>query len=132
MVYTDSIKAKVKSQEFLDITSKVEEIMKDSGVQNGICSVFSVGSTSAILINENEPMLMQDLKNSLEKIAPKEDFYQHMENAHSHIKSSIVGNSKTIPVKDGSMVLGTWQGIMLANFDVEEREREVVVTVIGD
>jgi secondary thiamine-phosphate synthase enzyme len=132
MVYTDSVKAKVKSQEFLDIKSNVEDIIKDSGIQNGICTVFAVGSTSAILINENDPMLMHDIKDSLDKIAPSEDLYQHIENAPSHIKASFIGNSQTVPIKDGGMVLGTWQRIMLANFDIEEREREAVVTVIGD
>ena len=132
MTYSETIKLRIKSQAFSDITSNVEDIVRDSEVQNGLCSIFSMGSTSAVILNENEPMLLQDLKNSLEKVAPRNEMYQHAENAHSHIKSSFIGSSQTVPVKDGKLVLGTWQNIMIANFDVDEREREVVVTVVGE
>jgi secondary thiamine-phosphate synthase enzyme len=132
MIYSETIKLKIKSQQLFDITDKVESIVKKSKVQNGVCSIFVLGSTSSVLINENEPMLVQDLKDSLEKIAPEKSLYHHMENAYSHIRSSFLGSSQTIPVKDENIVLGTWQSIMIANFDVEDREREVVVTVIGE
>lgn len=132
MVYTETIKIKIKPQSFSNITGEVEEIVRDSEIENGICTIFAVGATSAVLINENEPMLIQDLKDSLEKIAPEEKLYHHSENAFSHIRSIFTGNSQTIPIKDGKIILGTWQEIMVANFDTEDREREVVVTVIGD
>lgn len=132
MVYSETIKIKMKSQSFSDITNKIEEIVRNSEIQNGICAVFAVGSTSAILINEDEPMLLQDLKNSLEKVAPENEIYHHSENANSHIKSVFIGNSQTIPIKKGKILLGTWQSIMVANFDVDEREREIVVTLIGE
>ena len=132
MVYSETIKLKIKSQEFFDITEKVESVIKKSEIQNGICNIFAVGSTSAILVNENEPMIIQDLKDSLEGISPQEKFYHHAENAFSHIKASFIGSSQTIPVKDGEAVLGTWQSIMIINFDLDFREREIVVTVVGD
>jgi secondary thiamine-phosphate synthase enzyme len=132
MIYTDAIKSKVKSQGFLNITGKVEDVVRKSKVKNGICVVFSVGSTSGIIINEDDPMLLEDLRNSLEKIAGENQIYHHAENAHSHIRSSLAGNNHTIPVKDGKLALGTWQDIMVANFDTREREREVVVTVVGE
>jgi secondary thiamine-phosphate synthase enzyme len=132
MVYTDTIKIKVKSQGFSDITSKVEDIVKDSEIEDGICTIFAVGATSSIIINEDDPMLLQDLKDSLEKIAPKEKIYHHSENAFSHLRSAFIGTNQTIPVKDGELILGTWQEIMVANFDTEDREREVVVTILGD
>ena len=132
MVYSEIIKLKMKSKSFSDITNQVEEIIRSSEIKNGICTVFAVGSTSAVLINEDEPMLLQDLKNSLEKVAPEDEIYHHSENANSHIKSAFMGNSQTIPIKEGKILLGTWQSVMIANFDVDEREREVVVTLIGE
>lgn len=132
MVYSEIIKLKMKSQSFSDVTNKIEEIVRNSEIQNGICTIFAVGSTSAILINEDEPMLIQDIKDSLEKVAPENEIYHHSENANSHIKSVFIGNSQTIPIKEGKILLGTWQSVMIANFDVDEREREVVVTVIGE
>jgi secondary thiamine-phosphate synthase enzyme len=132
MVYSETIKLKMKSQSFSNITNQVEEIVRKSEVEDGICTVFSKGSTSAVLINEDEPMLLQDLKNSLEKIASEREIYQHTENAYSHIRSAFVGNSQSVPVKEGKLLLGTWQEIMVANFDVNNREREIIVTVIGE
>jgi len=132
MIYTDSIKVKVKSQGFSNITGKVEDAVRKSKVKNGICVLFSIGSTSSLLINEDEPMLLEDFRNSLEKLAGENQIYHHSENAHSHIRSSLIGNDQTVPVKDGRMVLGTWQQIMIANFDIRERERELIVTVIGE
>ncbi len=132
MTYTDTIKVKVKSQKFSNITGKVEDIVRKSKVKNGVCVMFSVGATSGLLINEDDPMLLEDLRHSLEKIAPENHIYQHAENARSHIRSILVGNSQTIPMKDGKMVLGTWQEIMVANFDTRDRDREVVVTVNGE
>jgi len=132
MNYTGTIKLKIKSQEISDITDGIEDIVKESGIQNGICNVFVVGSTSAIIINENEPMLVQDLKDSLEKVAPSKEIYHHVENAYSHLRAMYMGSSQTIPVKDGRIVLGTWQSINIANFDVDDREREIVVMIVGD
>jgi secondary thiamine-phosphate synthase enzyme len=132
MVYSETIKLKMKSQSFSDITNEVEEIVRNSEIQNGICTIFAVGSTSAILINEDDPMLIQDIKDSLEKVAPENEIYHHSENANSHIKSVFIGNSQTIPIKEGKILLGTWQSIMIANFDVDEREREIAVTLIGE
>ena len=132
MVYTETIKVKVESQEFVDITSKVEDIVRNSKIKNGLCNIFAVGATAGLMINENEPMLIEDLKKVLEKIASSKGFYHHAANAHSHIKSIIVGNSQTLPVKNGKLVLGTWQQIMVFNFDISDRKREVAVTVIGE
>jgi secondary thiamine-phosphate synthase enzyme len=132
MAYSETIKVKVKSQEFYDITGKVEDIVKESEVDDGICNIFAVGSTGAILINENEPMLLEDLRRTLEKISSSKELYQHIENAYSHIRSAIIGGSYSVPIKDGKLMLGTWQNIMVVNFDNGTREREVIVTVVGD
>jgi len=131
MAYTETIRVKVKSQGFFDITSKVDSIVRKSKVRDGLCTIFAVGATSALIINENEPMLIEDMKKTLEKIASSKGFYHHAANAYSHIRSAIFGNSQTIPIKDGELVLGTWQSIMIVNFDVSHRERKVVVTITG-
>jgi len=132
MSYSETIKVKIKSQDFYDITGKVEDILRKIGVFGGICNIFAVGATGAIIINENEPMLLEDFKKTLDKISSSKEIYQHVENAHSHIRSILVGNNQSIPIKDGKLMLGAWQNILVANFDIEIKEREVVVTIIGD
>lgn len=132
MIYSEKIKVKIKSQDFFDITDKVESIVRKMKIKKGLCNIFVLGATSAVLLNENEPMLLQDLKKSLEKIAPENSFYHHAENAYSHIRSVFIGNSQTIPIEDGKLVLGTWQSILIANFDTFEREREIVITITGE
>jgi secondary thiamine-phosphate synthase enzyme len=132
MIYQETIKLKIKSQGFSDITDKVEGIVRTSGIKNGICSIFPLGSTSSIIINENEPMLIQDLKDALEKIASEEGIYHHAENAFSHVRSAFMGSGQTLPIKDGNVILGTWQSIMAVNFDIDDREREVVITINGE
>lgn len=132
MIYTDSIKVKVKPQQFSNITGNVESILRKSKIKNGLCALFSVGATSSVIINEDDPMLLEDFRKSLEKIAPENGIYQHAMNAYSHIRSMLLGSSQTVPVKNGKLMLGTWQEIIVANFDNSEREREVLVTVVGE
>jgi len=132
MIHTETIKVKIGSQKISDITGKVEDVVRKSKIKNGLCLIFSMGSTSGIILNENEPMLLKDIQNSLEIISDSDEIYNHSENAISHIRSSIIGNNHTIPVKDGNLVRGMWQDIIVVNFDTREREREVVVTVLGE
>ena len=132
MVYSEVVKFKIGSQEVLDITGKVEEIVRKSGIEDGICNVFLKGSTGSLLLNENDPMLLQDLKGVLEKMANSEEIYQHIENAFSHIRSMLFGSNQSIPIKGGNMFLGMWQNIMVINFDTRSRDREILVTIVGD
>jgi secondary thiamine-phosphate synthase enzyme len=136
MAYSETIKVKIKSQEFCDITGKVEDIVRNAeaeeDIEDGICNVFAAGSTAAVIINENDPMLLEDFRRTLEKMSGSKEIYQHVENAYSHIRSMLTGSSQSIPVKDGKLMLGTWQNIMVVNFDAETREREVVITIVGD
>jgi secondary thiamine-phosphate synthase enzyme len=136
MAYSETIKVKIKSQEFCDITGKVEDIVRNAeaeeDIEDGICNVFAAGSTAAVIINENDPMLLEDFRRTLEKVSSSQELYQHVENAYSHIRSMLTGSSQSIPVKDGKLMLGTWQNIMVVNFDAEIREREILVTVVGD
>ena len=123
-----------KRQELIDITSKVEAVVKKSKVKEGLCTVFAMHATAAIIINENaDPNICLDLIDSLNEIIPKGK-WRHDKldgNADAHIKSSILGPSETIPIKNNQLQLGTWQAVMLADFD-GPRNREIIVQVIGD
>jgi len=124
-----------KKQELIDITDRIKKIVKDSGVKNGICIVYVPHATAGILINENyDASVCNDIINKLEQIAPQRDVYEHNridDNAHSHIKASLIGPSETTIIQNNELVLGTWQGIALAEFD-GPRTRTVLVKIIED
>ncbi len=116
-----------------DITSRIRAAVARAKVREGICSVVSLHTTAALFINENaDPDVQRDLVSHLAKIVPRDDEFRHAEgNADAHIKTVLVGNDITIPVRDGELMLGTWQGVYLAEFD-GPRERHATVTVIGE
>jgi secondary thiamine-phosphate synthase enzyme len=122
----------------LDITDEVARRLADSGVRSGILAVFVVGSTAGITTTEAEPGLLQhDLKAFWERVAPERERYRHEEtwhddNGHSHVRASALGPSLSIPVVDGQMPLGTWQQIVLIDFDTRGRDRTVIVQVVGE
>lgn len=120
-----------RKYEMLDITRQVAEIVRRAGTPEGICSVYVTHATAAIVINENDdPNVCLDLLDALDKLVP-EGVWRHDRvdnNAAAHIKSAILGPGETIPVRDGTLVLGTWQAIMLAELD-GPRDRRVIVTV---
>lgn len=124
-----------KKQELIDITDKIKEIVKDSGVKNGICIIYVPHATAGILINENyDNSVCNDIINKLEEIAPSTNRYEHDkidDNAHSHIKASIIGPSETTIIQNNKLVLGTWQGIALAEFD-GPKTRTILVKIIED
>lgn len=120
-----------KKEELVDITSQVEKIVKDSAIKYGVCTVFVPHTTSGITINENaDPSVTKDIIKGL-KIIPEAGFSHAEGNSGAHIKASILGSSVTIIIKEGRLLLGTWQGIYLAEFD-GPRRREVWVKIIGD
>ena len=118
------------SQDIVDITSQVRRIVKKSGVRDGLCVVFSMHTTAGITINENaDPDVKTDMIAGLSRAFPERDDYRHMEgNSHSHLKTSCVGPSQTLIVSDGDLLLGTWQGLFLCEFD-GPRTRRVAVKV---
>ena len=118
--------------ELNDISSQVAKAVRDSGVQEGRCSVYIPHTTCGVTINENaDPSVKKDILKELNKVIPLDDGYSHMEgNSAAHIKSSLMGFSVTIPVSDGRMMLGTWQGVYLCEFD-GPRSRKAIVS-IGD
>ena len=123
-----------KRQELVDITKKIKVIVKKSGVKEGLCTIFAMHATAAIIINENaDPNICLDLIDSLNELVPKGK-WRHDKldgNADARIKSSILGPSETIPIKNNQLQLGTWQAIMLADFD-GPRKRGIIVQVMGD
>jgi secondary thiamine-phosphate synthase enzyme len=120
----------------VDLTEGVQSVVESSGVESGAVSVFVPGSTAAVTAMENEPGGVQDLKEALERLIPAAGDYEHNRlnndtNSHAHIRAAIVGPSETVPVRDGRLALGTWQQLVLVDFDDRPRQRTVVVQVIG-
>ena len=118
------------SQDIVDITSQVRRIVRESGVRDGLCVVFSMHTTAGITINENaDPDVKIDMIAGLSRAFPERDDYRHMEgNSHSHLRTSCVGPSQTLIVSEGDLLLGTWQGLFLCEFD-GPRTRRVAVKV---
>jgi secondary thiamine-phosphate synthase enzyme len=120
-----------RKHEMLDITREVADIVRDSKATEAICSVYVTHATAAIVINENDdPNVCEDVLDALAKLIPA-GVWRHDRvdgNADAHIKSAILGPGETVPVRDGKLVLGTWQAIMLVELD-GPRDRRVIVTV---
>ena len=138
MVKTEELQIKTKGDcDVVDITSRVAEAINRSGITDGTVTVFNVGSTAGITTTEYEPGLVNyDIKAAFEKIAPQNDRYEHEEtwhddNGHSHVRATMLGPSLTVPVVDGQMTLGTWQQIILVDFDTRPRTRTVICQIIG-
>lgn len=132
MVYTEEISIRIRTGDFVNITEEVRAVVKNSGIKNGICTIFSLGSTGSVIINEDESNLIRDLKNTLEKIAPSNNEYNHPENAFSHIRTALLGPSKNVIIKNSDLVLGTWQEILFYNGDTSTRDRRIIVSVLGE
>jgi secondary thiamine-phosphate synthase enzyme len=116
--------------EFLDITERLAQEVKKSGIQEGLCYVFVPHTTAGITINENaDPSVVSDIIKELNKIVPWDDRYSHLEgNSPAHIKASMVGFSLTLIIEKGRLALGTWQGIYFCEFD-GPRNRKVQVKI---
>ena len=120
-----------------DITAQVARIVEQSGIAAGIVNVSGLGSTLGITTLEFEPGCVADLRRALDKIAPANLDYAHNArwgdaNGYSHLRSALIGTGKSFPVEGGRILAGTWQQIVLCDFDDRERERQVVVTVVGE
>jgi secondary thiamine-phosphate synthase enzyme len=120
----------------VDLTEGVQSVIESSGVESGTASVFVPGSTAAVTAMEYEPGGVNDLKAALERLIPAAGQYEHNRlnndtNSHAHIRAAIVGPSETVPVRDGRLALGTWQQLVLVDFDDRPRQRTVMVQVIG-
>jgi secondary thiamine-phosphate synthase enzyme len=121
-----------RASELIDITSEVEKAVSSSKIKDGICIVYIPHTTACVCINENaDPSVRSDIVNTLAGLIPRDGRYEHAEgNADAHVKASIIGSSRVILVENGRLLLGTWQGIYLCEFD-GPRKRNVLVKVIG-
>lgn len=137
-VKTVSIKIESKPEmDVIDITDQVSEIVKNSGIKDGIVTIFVPGSTAGVSTIEYEPNLVEDLERIMERIAPSDMEYKHKEtwgddNGKSHVRATLVGPSLTIPFKNGKLFLGTWQQVVIMDFDVPARRREIILQIIGE
>jgi len=134
-----------KAPEFIDITAWVCSCVAKSKVVNGFVVVYSKHTTAAIKINENEPLLLKDMENFLEKLSPREGGYQHNDfsirtvnmtpdespNGHAHLQHLLLGSSETIPLIDGHMQFGNYQSVFFIGLD-HPRSREVMLQVVGE
>lgn len=123
--------------DIIDITAKVQDQIKKEKIQKGLATLFVSGSTAALTTIEHEPGLVQDLKELVEKIVPSDRRYHHDDrwgdnNGFSHLRASLFGPSLQIPIESGRMLLGTWQQIVLVDFDNRPRTREIVVQIMGE
>ena len=120
----------------IDLTDGVLEVVRSSGVDDGAVSVFVPGSTAAVTTMEYERGGVHDLRATLDRLVPPGGDYEHNRlnadtNSHAHIRAAIVGPSETLPLRGGRLATGTWQQVVLVDFDDRPRERTVVVQVIS-
>ena len=132
-VFNESITFSTRGEiDFIDLTNKVEEVVRKSAIRNGLAHVFAPHATGILVLTEFEPSLANDIKKILEDLVPRRAAYQHPSNAHSHLRSMLLCPDRTLPVIDGRVVLGTWQSLVFVETDVHPRQRTVVVQVIGE
>jgi secondary thiamine-phosphate synthase enzyme len=133
-VHHETITVETKHrEETVDITSRVKAAVTRAKIAEGIVTVTVAHTTAAVFVNENaDPDVQKDVLTALERTVPRDAKYQHAEgNGPAHIKAVLVGNSVTLAVREGSIALGTWQGVYFAELD-GPRERSATITVIGD
>jgi len=123
--------------DIIDITSNIQDILTKSKSNSGIAHIFVIGSTAALSTIEFEPGLQKDLKIAYDKIAPYKEHYHHHDKWHddngsSHVKATMLKPDLTIPFQENKLILGTWQQVILVDFDTSPRNREIVVTIIKD
>ena len=121
-----------------NVTSQIQKILSESGLSAGILTVFVKHTTAAVMVIEDEPGIRADTKHFMDRLIPENPTLQHNtlnqgeDNGHSHLRGQLQGASVTIPFNDGSMTLGTWQQIIIIDFDTRPRTREIVIQMIGE
>jgi secondary thiamine-phosphate synthase enzyme len=126
---TFSTKAEI---DFIDLSDKIQQAVSNSAIQNGLVHVFAPHATGILILTENDPALLEDIKALLEELAPKNRDYNHPYNAHAHLRSMLLTPDKTMPVVDGRVEFGTWQSLLFVETDIYPRKRTVIVQVLGE
>jgi secondary thiamine-phosphate synthase enzyme len=121
----------------LDITDPVQRLVQESTLRAGVVALFVIGSTAGLTTIEYEPGAVADLGRAFEKIAPQVAEYEHHlrwhdDNGHSHVRAALLGPSLTVPFVNGKLTVGTWQQIILIDFDTRPRRREIVAQIMGE
>jgi len=131
MVHTLSVRTNRRT-EMVDITGEIQELVRQSGVTEGVCHIFQAHTTAGLTINENaDPSVQADILMVLNRIISEKEAYRHLEgNSPAHIKASLMGAQLTVLVSNGSLVLGTWQGVFLCEFD-GPRTRKVHLKIMA-
>ncbi len=138
MVYQQTLTLQTHGHRDLhDLTKNISEIAKNSGIMTGTAHIFNIGSTAAVGTIEFEPGLQQDLPDILDKLMPPNRSYGHEQtwhdgNGHSHLQATLLGSSLTVPIQEGKLILGTWQQIFHLECDIKPRQRQIMVTVMGE
>jgi secondary thiamine-phosphate synthase enzyme len=138
MIVTDGVAVSTRGDDdILDLTDEVRAVVRKHGLREGHALVFVSGSTAGLTTVEFEPGLVKDLPAAFERLAPRAARYHHEDtwhdgNGHSHVRASLLGPSLIVPVRKGELMLGTWQQIVLIDFDNRPRNREVVVQLSGE
>ena len=132
-VFTEKVGFSTKGEiELKDLTSQVHEVVRKSGIKNGLIHVFAPHATGVLILTEHEPDLDSDVKEFLEKIIPKNGGYRHPSNAHSHLRSMLLSPDKTLPIIDGQAIFGTWQSLVFVETDVYPRQRTLIMQALGE
>jgi secondary thiamine-phosphate synthase enzyme len=137
-ILTDTVRVSTKgNDQILDLTGELRSLLGRHGLRHGQMLVFVPGSTAGVTTIEYEPGLLQDLPAAFERLVPRGIPYEHEKtwhdgNGHSHVRASLLGPSLVVPFRDGELLLGTWQQVVLVDFDVRPRRREVVVQLTGE
>ena len=132
LVQVATVKTSART-EIKDITAEINRLIQRAGVESGLCCLYVPHTTAGILVNESaDPDVAVDIGNALDRLVPRDAGYRHYEgNADSHVKSSLVGVSETIPIEGGRLALGRWQGVFFCEFD-GPRQRQVKVKILPD
>ncbi len=137
-IITDSVEISTQGNtDIIDITQEIMDLLDNAGLVQGNLTVFVSGSTAGVTSIEYEPGLIQDLPEAFERIVPAEMNYHHNAtwgdgNGHSHVRAALLGSSFTVPFHNGKLILGTWQQIVVIDFDNRPRKRSVVVQMMGE
>ncbi|HSG06280.1 MAG TPA: secondary thiamine-phosphate synthase enzyme YjbQ, partial [Nitrospiria bacterium] len=138
LIFMDEIPVSTGGElDVVDITGQVRRLISESGISDGLAHVFVAGSTAALTTIEYEPGAVADLQEAFSRLIPGEIEYAHNArwgdgNGHSHVRAAMLGPDITVPVRDGSPLLGTWQQIILVEFDTRSRNRKVNLTIMGE
>ncbi len=138
MIITKQISLKTKGEcDIIDITSPVQQQLSEAGVKDGAVIVFITGSTAGVTTIENEPGLISDFKDMWERVVPKNIGYRHDRawgegNGYSHVRASLLGASLVVPFNDKRLSLGTWQQLVVVDFDNRPRSRQILLQIMGE